>query len=146
MKSISITTLFVLSFLFFSCTPKAQTSTPTTKTTQKKATTNTIENLNPAAFQNAVKGGDIQLIDVRTEREFKQGHIKGAIFYDYYKRATFMTNMNTLDKSKPVYIYCLTGSRSRSTAQKLKRAGFSKVYDLTGGVKNWYRSGLQLVR
>ena len=146
MKSISITTLFVLSFLFFSCTPKAQTSTTTAKTIQKKVATNTIENLNPAAFQNAIKGGDVQLVDVRTEREFKQGHIKGAIFYDYYNRATFMTNMNTLDKSKPVYIYCLTGARSRSTAQKLKRAGFSKVYDLTGGVKNWYRSGLQLVR
>jgi len=142
MKSISITTLLVLSFLFISCTPKAQTSAQTVKPTQKKV----VENLNPVAFQKAVQGGGLQLVDVRTEREFKQGHIEGAIFYDYNKRATFMNKMNTLDKSKPVYIYCLTGARSRSTAQKLKRAGFSKVYDLTGGVKNWYRSGLQLVR
>lgn len=142
-KSISITTLLVLSFLFISCTPKAQTATKSTKQT---VVSNAIVRLNPAEFQKQIQGGKVQLVDVRTEREYKQGHIEGAIFHDYYQRATFMKKMNTLDKSKPVYIYCLTGSRSSSTAKKLKNAGFSKIYDLSGGVQNWYRNGLKLVR
>jgi len=146
MKSISITSLFVLSFLFFSCTPKAQNSTPTAKTTQKKVVANPIVKLNPVDFQKKVQAGNVQLVDVRTQREYAQGHIEGAIFHDYYQRNTFMTKMNTLDKSKPVYIYCLTGARSRSTAQKLNNAGFTKIYDLNGGVRNWYRSGLKLVK
>ena len=153
MKSIWFTTLMFVSFITLACNQSPKTKT--TKTTvvkkiqaaaPKQAAGQVIELLGPAEFQKQIQASGVQLVDVRTAREFQQGHIKGAIFYDFYKKNSFMTNMNTLDKSKPVYIYCLTGARSRSTAQKLKRNGFSKIYDLKNGVKSWYRSGLKLVR
>jgi rhodanese-related sulfurtransferase len=145
MKSISITAFMLISFLFIACTPKAQTTT--SKDTKVKVVANPIERLNAAEFKKKVEtASDILLVDVRTAREFVQGHIKGAINFDYYQRSSFMTNMNKLDKSKPIFIYCLTGSRSRSTANKLKNAGFTKIYDLNGGVKRWYQNGFKLVQ
>jgi len=146
MKSITINILMVVSLFFISCTPKAQNTVTSNKTAQIKAVTSSIVKLNPVEFQKKVQAGGVQLVDVRTQREYTQGHIEGAVYHDYYQRSTFMKNMNTLDKSKPVYIYCLTGARSRSTAQKLKNAGFTQMFDLTGGVRNWYRSGLKLVK
>jgi rhodanese-related sulfurtransferase len=133
----SYTTLILLSFLFIACTPKAQTST--------KTKANVIEKVNAASFKEKVAAGGVQLVDIRTKREFVSGHINGSINYDYYQRNTFMNKMNKLDKSKPVYIYCLTGSRSRSASQKLKNAGFTKVYDLSGGIRRWYQAGFKLV-
>ena len=45
--------------------------------------------------------------------------------------------MGVLDKEKPVYLYCRSGKRSASAAEKLKEAGFTEVYNLKGGILAW---------
>ncbi|TXE18671.1 rhodanese-like domain-containing protein [Psychroflexus gondwanensis] len=77
----------------------------------------------------------IQLIDVRSLEEFREGHLKGAqnLIYDN----DFAQKISQLDKSKPVAVYCKTGRRSEECANILKKAGFKKVYDLKGGLSQW---------
>lgn len=82
---------------------------------------------------------NIQLIDVRTPEEYQQGHIKNAKNMNVYD-ANFEKEIQKLDKSKPVYIYCRSGSRSRRAAQVLSNNGFKTIFDLQGGITAWQSS------
>ncbi len=77
-----------------------------------------------------------QLIDVRTVGEFGGGHLPKAQNIDY-RSADFLQKVNTLDKTKPVFVYCLSGGRSKAAADILKQNGFTTVYDLQGGYLKW---------
>ncbi len=144
MKSIFSTSILLLAFLFMSCSQNAQT-TQTQSNQSKKIDNQVITVLQPVDFERQTTSKKVQLVDIRTLGEFNQGHLKDALNYDFYK-PTFMQQMNTLDKSQPVYIYCRSGHRSGIAAKKLERAGFKKVYDLRGGVNYWMRNGLKLTR
>ena len=83
-----------------------------------------------------VKLNDVQLIDVRTSAEFADGHLKNAKNIDFYS-PNFDMQIEALDKSIPVILYCKSGRRSAKSASKLNAKGFSSVYDLDGGIKLW---------
>ncbi len=82
------------------------------------------------------KDKTVQLIDVRTPGEIANGYIKGSIHLDY-SSPDFIKKLNTLDKSKPVAVYCAVGGRSGKTVQKLHEMGFKKLYDFPGGMTEW---------
>lgn len=79
---------------------------------------------------------DFQLVDVRTPGEFNSGHLKNADNIDYNDRR-FLTEINTLDKTKPTYIYCRSGGRSAGAMKDMLALGFTEVYNMTGGIKAW---------
>ncbi|MEZ4875092.1 MAG: rhodanese-like domain-containing protein [Flavobacteriaceae bacterium] len=86
-----------------------------------------------------------QLLDVRTEGEYLVSHLKNAqnicvTSDDFQEKAA------SLDKEKPVYVYCKGGGRSSKAAQILRDMGFTKVYDLQGGLKNWQLQGYETVQ
>lgn len=95
------------------------------------------EVLDKNAYKVAIRQKKVQLVDVRTPREYKGGHIGKAINIDLFQRGSFKQAFEKLDKKKPVYLYCRTGSRSRKAAQKILDMGFEKVYDLKGGYIHW---------
>lgn len=86
------------------------------------------------------KNKDVQLIDVRTPGEFEQGHLEGALNYDI-QSADFERQIESLDKSKPVLVYCLSGGRSASAAALLNEKGFVKVHNMSGGLLKWNAKG-----
>ncbi|MBT8266079.1 MAG: rhodanese-like domain-containing protein [Bacteroidia bacterium] len=86
---------------------------------------------------------DIQLVDVRTPEEYKEGYIDSAQNIDY-NSPSFNTEIEKLDKSKPVIVYCQKGGRSAKCAQKMKDAGFVKIYDLDGGLAKWKYKGFEI--
>lgn len=131
MKNLPIS-IFILITLLFSCKNNSQSGDKNT----------TVEVINVVDFKAKVDGTDVQLIDVRTPAEFKEGHLKSSKNLDV-KNANFMTQMQTLDKSKPVYVYCRSGKRSNQAASKLEAAGFTKVYDLDGGYLAWSKENLE---
>jgi len=51
--------------------------------------------------------------------------------------------VKTLDKNKPVYVYCAVGGRSATAAKILSDMGFTEVYDLEGGIINWEEKNLE---
>ena len=71
--------------------------------------------------------------------EFNSGHLKGSVNIDFYEEELFDKFFKKVDKSKPIYIYCRSGNRSKKSSEKLKKLGFVKVYDLEGGYKNWIK-------
>jgi len=93
--------------------------------------------LDKSAFKAAIKNKKTQLVDVRTAREYSSGHIGKAINIDLFHGGNFKQSFEKLDKNKPVYMYCRTGSRSRTAARKLLAMGFEKVFDLKGGYMHW---------
>lgn len=81
------------------------------------------------------------VLDVRTPEEFEGGYIKRAVNLDW-NGSGFDEGTARLDKTKPVFVYCLSGGRSGSAASKMRRDGFAKVYELDGGMMKWRSAGL----
>lgn len=104
--------------------------------TTKPENTVVIEVLSPNVFETHLKKGNIQLIDVRTPKEFESGRIIGAKHHHIYDK-DFREQVSYLDKNKPIYVYCKAGGRSHEAAEELKAMGFKKVYDLEGGISEW---------
>ncbi len=87
---------------------------------------------------------DVVLIDIRTPREYEQGHIDGAVNIDFYS-SDFVFSLSELDKSANYLIYCRSGSRSAQTLALMKDMGFDSVQELSGGINSWKSSGLPVV-
>lgn len=103
-----------------------------------------IELISPQQVYDAVHNEDsIQLVDVRTTEEFLESHLKGAQNI-CVTRSDFKEKIKTLDKEKPVYLYCKIGGRSARAARILKEMGFKKVYDMDGGITSWNEKNLML--
>lgn len=96
-----------------------------------------IKILDTETFKAAINEKDVQLVDVRTPREYNLGHIKNALNIDYLNPSLFKTSFEKLDKDKPLYIYCRSGNRSQKAARILVDMGFNKIYDLKGGYLIW---------
>ncbi len=99
--------------------------------------------ITPQEVYDAVFNSDeVQLVDVRTNEEFVDGHVKKAqnvcVTDDDFKEKAAK-----LDKEKPVYVYCKGGGRSARAAIILKEMGFKEIYDMEGGFINWESQGLQ---
>jgi len=94
-------------------------------------------NLDPKDYANKIEEfTDETILDVRTPGEFSEGHIEGAININW-NSPSFAQEIQKLDKNKPVMVYCLSGGRSSSAASKLKKEGFTTVYELNGGMMQW---------
>jgi rhodanese-related sulfurtransferase len=81
-----------------------------------------------------VKDG-VQLVDVRTVKEYSEGHIPGAMNIDV-NAPDFEEKIKALDKKENVAIYCRSGRRSKMAANKLAAAGY-KVIELNTGFLSW---------
>jgi len=90
-------------------------------------------------MQSILELEDVQLVDVRTPKEYDEIRIANSQNIDF-SSPTFDDDISKLDKAKPVILYCKGGNRSAKCAQKLKSAGFEKVYDLDGGISKWKHS------
>lgn len=93
--------------------------------------------LSPDAFEKAIAGEHVQLVDVRTPEEYKKGHVKNSILADWKKRDEFEASAQKLDPAKPVYLYCAAGGRSHAAAEFLRSKGFKQVFELDGGMNKW---------
>ena len=69
------------------------------------------------------------VIDVRTDAEFAEGHVQGAINLDIENEA-FQAKLSSLDKSVGYALYCRSGRRSAIAAELMATAGFTEVRDL----------------
>ncbi len=85
------------------------------------------------------------ILDVRTPREFKEGHIRNSINIDV-KNTEFKNNISALDKTKTYYVYCRSGTRSAAAVALMKSEGFKNIYELGGGMLKWVADGMQTVK
>ncbi|MDC8004432.1 rhodanese-like domain-containing protein [Aureisphaera galaxeae] len=111
----------------------------------KQANDREIEMVSAMKVYEAVYGEEnLQLVDVRTKDEFDVSHLKNAQNI-CVTSPDFKEKVASLDKEKPVYVYCKKGGRSAKAASILKDMGFTKVYDLQGGITSWQEEGLETI-
>jgi thioredoxin 1 len=114
---------------------------------QAQAVTQTADSvkLSAVAFNDKLNNTkNAILLDVRTPDEFSEAHIQNARNANW-NSADFKTVTAQLDKSKPVFVYCLRGGRSSSSVEFLQANGFKEVYELDGGIIKWKNANLPLV-
>lgn len=100
----------------------------------------TSTNVDVANFEQAIAKGNMQLLDVRTPGEYQSGHLSNALLANWNDDAEFKKRTEALDKSKPVYTYCLSGVRSAAATEWLRQQGFT-AYNLSGGINAWKKAG-----
>jgi rhodanese-related sulfurtransferase len=92
-------------------------------------------------FESGLSKGEVQLLDVRRPEEYKSGHLAGAFQADWTDKKQFEERVQYLDKSIPVYLYCLSGGRSGAAANWLAQNGFTAVINMEGGINAWKKEG-----
>ena len=85
----------------------------------------------------------VTYLDAREKEEFEISHIKDAIWIGYNDFE--ISNIPNIDTNQNIVIYCSVGYRSEKIAQKLENAGYTKVYNLYGGLFEWYNEGQPIV-
>lgn len=86
---------------------------------------------------------DLVILDVRTQTEYDEGHIEGAILIPVQE---LPDRLDELDKSNEHIVYCRTGNRSSTAVEILGEAGFSKVYHISDGITAWISEGYPVVQ
>ena len=126
----------------YACQPSSKTESSNTANPTQTAS-NSFVTLTAQEF--ATKSPTGTVIDVRTSGEIAQGKIEGAVELDYY-RGDFMDQVSQISKDQEVYLYCAVGARSEEAARMLIQQGYTRVYNLQGGIQAWYQEGLPVVR
>ena len=124
--------LFAICFVLFVSVMSCERNEPTE-----------IQVISADEMQTLIDIEDVQVVDVRTPEEYEKGFIENAQNIDF-NSPTFDADIDKLDKSKPVVLYCQGGGRSAKCAAKLKGAGFVKIYDLEGGISQWEFKGKEV--
>lgn len=100
-------------------------------------------NVDATEFSKLLKGKNGIIIDVRTEEEFKSGHIPGAVNIDY-NSDNFLKQLQEQFKSDmPLFIYCASANRSTKAMKLMKENNFTEVYNLLDGIAAWRKAGFE---
>lgn len=97
-----------------------------------------VKTVSAKKFERKMQRHNVVVLDVRTEEEFEQGHIKDAQLIDVNKE-DFPQKIQTLHKEKTYLVYCRSGKRSEKALNILNKAGFEKAYHLKGGYLEWQK-------
>lgn len=101
-----------------------------------------IQKITADQMLEAIEFESIQLIDVRTPEEFKEGSLKKSQNI-CITNEDFKAQAEKLDKNKPVYLYCKSGVRSAKAAEVLKEMGFKIIHEMSGGIEVWKEMGYE---
>jgi rhodanese-related sulfurtransferase len=83
------------------------------------------------------------ILDAREKREYEVSHIEGARFCGYENFDAQL--LNDIPKNQAIVIYCSIGYRSEKIGEKLKKLGFTKVFNLYGSIFEWVNRGNTLL-
>jgi len=84
---------------------------------------------------------DALVLDVRETSEWSTGHIPNARHIALGQLAKHVSELEKF-KDKPVIVCCASGNRSSTACGTLQRAGFTRVFNLSGGIGAWSGAGL----
>ncbi len=110
-----------------------------------KNQTEGVQVLDATTSEKKMNQPEVQLVDVRTPKEFSQGHLENAVNIDFLADDFDAITAN-LDKEKPVMVYCKSGGRSAKASARLKELGFKTITDLDGGIINWTNEEKPIVK
>ena len=103
-----------------------------------------VKEATPQQVADLLRGGDVQLADVREKDEWDAGHLPGAVHVpkSYLEQ---WSEDRIPDKNKATVLYCAGGVRSVMAADTLTKLGYTNLISMTGGFNRWKDSGLATV-
>ena len=104
-----------------------------------------VKNVGVEEFDKLRAGKDTVVLDVRTEKEFKGGHIPGAINLDF-QSPDFQKKIAELDKSKTYLVHCAGGVRSAKACTAMDKIAFTNLVNLEPGFRAWEKAGKPVVK
>ena len=97
-----------------------------------------MENINQDKWSQLIESNkDALILDVRTPQECAQGIQPNAEVLNFMDYDSFIKGLETLDKEKSFFVYCRSGNRSAKACVIMDEMGFSKTYNLLGGMIEW---------
>ncbi len=128
--------LFVALFAVFAMLIKAEYEHQTTRMAQ----------LSPARATRLLNDEEnVLVLDVRSQKEFADGHIKSARHIPLQELNAAIDGLAG-HKSGPVLVYCNSGNVSAKAGRILHLAGFERLNNLSGGILAWKEAGLPLTK
>ncbi|MBC8753641.1 rhodanese-like domain-containing protein [Kordia sp. YSTF-M3] len=130
MKLQKITFVFIaLTFLvFFSCSNAPKEN-----------------NITVTELYELLKDAEVTVLDVRTPEEVAEGKITGKALEANFYDDTFVADVTSkIAKDQTIYVYCKSGRRSGKTVVTLRELGYSKTYNVEGGIKAWKAAGYEI--
>jgi rhodanese-related sulfurtransferase len=109
------------------------------------------ESLAAEAFKNVsvfeanqmVKREKILVLDVRTDIEYAQSHIRNAFLIPLM---VLSERVHELKEEQSILVYCNSGNRSKTACKYLVSKGFRHVYNMLGGIDSWIKEGYEVVK
>ena len=126
-SSLLIICLLMAAFCLFAFSCAKQKQSPSTA----KYTDITVEEA-----KKIIETGNVILVDVRTQEEYNEKHIDGAILIPN-ETITDTQPAELPDKDADILVYCRSGKRSSEAAKKLADMGYTNVYNMLGGINEW---------
>lgn len=93
----------------------------------------------PVIKPTEVKNGEYIFLDTRELKEYKISHIKNALHVGYTEFD--LQSIEEVSKDAPIILYCSIGVRSQEIGEQLKSAGYTRIYNLYGGIFQWVNEG-----
>ena len=93
--------------------------------------------------QKLIEEGEAVVIDVRTPAEYEAGHIQNAQNIDI-QSPLFIEKIKALDLNAEYIVNCERGGRSSRAVSLMSEIGFSKAFNLEGGILAWEKEGLPI--
>lgn len=101
---------------------------------------NQFASLSVEEFSEYVKSRKVIIVDVRTEKEYAEGHLEKAVNVVWNDQFDNNVEQAKLKKKKTLAVYCRSGRRSKSAAKVLVAKGYN-VVELNGGIIAWIQAG-----
>jgi rhodanese-related sulfurtransferase len=94
-------------------------------------------------FDRMRKEPGVVVLDVRTPREFAEGHVAGAVNLSVAREGSehFDDEVAKLDRDKIYLLYCARGNRSAIAVDLMSKMGFTHLNDFSGGMQQWMKEG-----
>jgi rhodanese-related sulfurtransferase len=104
-----------------------------------------VTEIGPVEATRMLSHDNAVMIDMREDKEYREGHIINAIHAPASKKDSYTGKLEKY-RDRPLIVYCRSGQRSTAVCGKLRKQGFESVYNLKGGVLAWQKAELPLNR
>ena len=85
---------------------------------------------------------NLVILDVRTQEEYDEGHIEGALLIPI---SELEDRIDEFSKNSEILVYCRTGNRSSNAVNVLTKNGFTKIFHMADGITAWIKAGYDIV-
>lgn len=133
---------FLAIVLFVLCTHLSFGQEPEIQKVLDKYNSHSVEYM---TVEQLIQRDSIVLLDAREIYEYETSHLQNAIYvgHENFKKK-YVTNV-VQDKNATIVVYCSIGVRSEQIAEKVKKMGYTNVYNLYGGIFDWKNKGNDVV-